>query len=362
MERAGSLVRLREATLDDAEVVDARARDPALIGEFNDFGLGKPTPLAENLAHGQRMVGPDRGTLLVVRIDDDVVIGDIGWHTVSYGPTAGSRALNIGISLTRGTRSRLRDRGTAAARGAALRRFEIERVKASTDVDNVAEQRSLEKAGFTREGVIRRAQFRAGPTTISSAFHRPLGCHSIRRGPGFRLSGRGYVCPRLRFRHASIGPRGPCIRDIRHSAWGGARTTLSRSPAPLAGQPRRWGGVPSRESSLSTTTLTWPDQETDSLRRFGYDVDECGGPSRNMCPVLAGRSCDLAEAADVLVYEVWASGDAEGSRVLIDNIRDIHRDTPRCPDVTRARADFGGGDRSAPCHSVARSADGRASP
>jgi hypothetical protein len=69
-------------------------------------------------------------------------------------------------------------------------------------------------------------------------------------------------------------------------------------------------------------------QETDSLRRLGYDVVECGGPSRNVCPVLAGHSCDLAEAADVLVYDVWASGDAEGSRVLIDNIRDVHPDTP----------------------------------
>ena len=163
MERAGSLVRLREATLDDAEVVDARARDPALIGEFNDFGLGKPTPLAENLAHGQRMVGPDRGTLLVVRIDDDVVIGDIGWHTVSYGPTAGSRALNIGVSLD--PEARGHGYGTEAQRLLAellFACFKIERVEASTDVDNLAEQRSLEKAGFTREGVIRRAQSRAG--------------------------------------------------------------------------------------------------------------------------------------------------------------------------------------------------------
>ena len=29
-------------------------------------------------------------------------------------------------------------------------------------------------------------------------------------------------------------------------------------------------------------------QEADSLRRFGYDVIECGGPTRNRCPVLAG--------------------------------------------------------------------------
>lgn len=38
----------------------------------------------------------------------------------------------------------------------------IERLEASTDVDNVAEQRALEKADFQREGVLRHAQFRDG--------------------------------------------------------------------------------------------------------------------------------------------------------------------------------------------------------
>jgi hypothetical protein len=74
--------------------------------------------------------------------------------------------------------------------------------------------------------------------------------------------------------------------------------------------------------------LDMAGQEVDSLRRFGYEVTECGGPTRNQCPVLAGRSCDLARQADVLVYDVWASGDAEGSRTLIENIREIHPDTP----------------------------------
>jgi hypothetical protein len=69
-------------------------------------------------------------------------------------------------------------------------------------------------------------------------------------------------------------------------------------------------------------------QEAESLRRFGYDVIECGGPTRNHCPVLAGRPCDLVERADVLVYDVWASGDAEGARTLIENIREIHPETP----------------------------------
>ena len=69
-------------------------------------------------------------------------------------------------------------------------------------------------------------------------------------------------------------------------------------------------------------------QEADSLRRYGYDVVECGGPSRNHCPVLAGRPCDLAERADVLVYDAWASGDADGAKTLIGNIREIHPETP----------------------------------
>ena len=69
-------------------------------------------------------------------------------------------------------------------------------------------------------------------------------------------------------------------------------------------------------------------QEADSLRRLGYQVTECSGPTRNHCPVLAGRPCDLAEVADVLVYDVWASGDAEGARTLIENIREIHPDRP----------------------------------
>lgn len=69
-------------------------------------------------------------------------------------------------------------------------------------------------------------------------------------------------------------------------------------------------------------------QEADSLRRLGYEVIECGGPTRSRCPVLAGRPCDLAERADVLVYDVWASGDAEGARRLIANIREIHPATP----------------------------------
>lgn len=38
----------------------------------------------------------------------------------------------------------------------------INRVEAHTDIANIAEQRALARAGFTREGVIRGAQWRDG--------------------------------------------------------------------------------------------------------------------------------------------------------------------------------------------------------
>ncbi len=70
------------------------------------------------------------------------------------------------------------------------------------------------------------------------------------------------------------------------------------------------------------------DQEVDSLRRLGYVVQQCSGPTANTCPILNGGSCPLAEASDVLVYDVWASGDVEGSTRLIDGLRRMHPHAP----------------------------------
>jgi RimJ/RimL family protein N-acetyltransferase len=161
--REGRSVRLREATLADAADVDARDADPAMRGAFNDLGQPPAKPLAEQLANGKRMVSPERGRLLIERIDDGAVVGDVSWHPVMYGPNEPSRALNIGVALDPDARGH--GFGTEAQRLLAellLEQFAVERIEASTDIDNIAEQRALEKAGFTREGVIRRAQFRAG--------------------------------------------------------------------------------------------------------------------------------------------------------------------------------------------------------
>lgn len=68
------------------------------------------------------------------------------------------------------------------------------------------------------------------------------------------------------------------------------------------------------------------DLEVDELRRAGYEVTQCAGPTAGPCAVLAERTCWMADAADVLVYDQWSSGD--GGRELIDGLRERYPDTP----------------------------------
>ena len=70
------------------------------------------------------------------------------------------------------------------------------------------------------------------------------------------------------------------------------------------------------------------DQEVESLRRLGYVVEQCSGPTANTCPILNGGTCPLAEASDVLVYDAWASGDSDGSTRLIEGLRRAHPNSP----------------------------------
>ncbi len=82
---------------------------------------------------------------------------------MTYGPNPESGAWNFGIDVLPGFRGQ--GYGTEAQRLLAAWLFEhteANRVEASTDVENIPEQRALEKAGFRREGIARGAQFRGG--------------------------------------------------------------------------------------------------------------------------------------------------------------------------------------------------------
>ncbi len=70
------------------------------------------------------------------------------------------------------------------------------------------------------------------------------------------------------------------------------------------------------------------DQEADSLRRHGYDVQECMGPIGASCPILQGLPCDYADEADVLVYDAFVTGEPDGAQRLIEGLREIHPDVP----------------------------------
>lgn len=127
---------------------------------------GERLPLAETAGHIER---------LVIEVGGEVV-GNLSWHRTHYGPNAGSLAWNLGVELLQPARGR--GIGTVAQRLLAeylFRTTDLWRVEASTDVENVAEQRSLEKAGFTREGILRGAQYRA------DGVHHDLVAYSLLR-------------------------------------------------------------------------------------------------------------------------------------------------------------------------------------
>ena len=44
--------------------------------------------------------------------------------------------------------------------------------------------------------------------------------------------------------------------------------------------------------------------------------------------VAAAGMREIAEEADVLVYDAWATGEPEGAQRLIEGLRDLHPDIP----------------------------------
>jgi riboflavin biosynthesis pyrimidine reductase/RimJ/RimL family protein N-acetyltransferase len=143
-------------SLDGVGIVSIRRIDddyprPKSASEYDDWG--DYAPEAHELAIERWLVEvADQGIVTPV--------GDLSAHSVWHGPTPGSQARNIGITITEAWRGR--GIGAIAQRLLAeeLHASGVIRVEASTDVGNIAEQCALAKAGFVLEGVLRRAQQR----------------------------------------------------------------------------------------------------------------------------------------------------------------------------------------------------------
>jgi RimJ/RimL family protein N-acetyltransferase len=133
---------------------------PLLYGgdsEFADFG---PRPVRTEPVPP----GLDGNGALTILAPDGEPAGDVGWHwTKQWGPSDASRCPMIGIWLRPGYRGQ----GIGSAAQAELARLffahtNTNRVEAATEVDNIGEQKALERAGFTREGRIRGSLWRDG--------------------------------------------------------------------------------------------------------------------------------------------------------------------------------------------------------
>ena len=131
---------------------------PAAASTYGWFGWADPADMRRRWEENG-LFSADSGNLIVASGLE--MVGHVAWHRNPQGPL--NHSWNIGIGLL--AEARGRGIGTEAQRLLTRYLFAntmVNRVDANTDVTNIAEQRALEKAGFTREGVLRGAQFRDG--------------------------------------------------------------------------------------------------------------------------------------------------------------------------------------------------------
>ena len=163
---------LRTDVLEDANSAERHVvleRDGVVLaepgpGDREAFYVAASGDFAVDPDDRPRVAGPARTSLFsVLDAASGELLGGVSWHAVDYGGTVSCSAWNIGIGLLPSARGR--GVGTLAQRLLVEHLFattEVDRIEASTDVDNLAEQRALENAGFRREGVLRGAQLRGG--------------------------------------------------------------------------------------------------------------------------------------------------------------------------------------------------------
>jgi RimJ/RimL family protein N-acetyltransferase len=151
---------LRPATAADVDLL-AQQNSPEDAGTHSWWGYRSAAATANRVSSADS-IGEEQGLLAVVD-ESGVLVGDVSWVRLGNGPPPQGYCYNIGVWIA--PQHRGRGHGAEAQRQLAAYLFEhfyLERVEASTEIDNIGEQRALDKAGFTREGVLRHAWFRGG--------------------------------------------------------------------------------------------------------------------------------------------------------------------------------------------------------
>jgi aminoglycoside 6'-N-acetyltransferase len=156
----GESLRLRPVEQSDLPILEAWHNDSEVHGEFNFFGFSGTHSMKSNFEESGFL--DDRQGMLVVIFQDEP-IGSVSYRSVMYGPNDASRAFSLGIHLV----PEHRGQGLGAKAQALFSRYlfdtySVQRIEAETDFENISAQKLLEKAGFSREGILRQAQWRAG--------------------------------------------------------------------------------------------------------------------------------------------------------------------------------------------------------
>lgn len=149
---------LRPVGADDLPVLEALTWDPETAGEFAQFGWFNPRLWRDAWAENE-LVSADGGVLMVVLGDER--LGFVNWRRRPITPA--SYCWTMGIAML--PQARGHGYGTQAHRLLARYLFAhttAHRIEASAEVENLAERRTLEKAGFTQEGVMRGVGWRDG--------------------------------------------------------------------------------------------------------------------------------------------------------------------------------------------------------
>jgi [ribosomal protein S5]-alanine N-acetyltransferase len=156
---ADAEVRLRPWTLGDVPAVTAACRDPEISrwtvvpDEYTDQHATEFIATRE----ADRLAG--RELALAIVDHDDALLGAIGMSNFDWHDHRGE----IGYWMARETRGRgFGTRGVRLLSRWAIDALALERVELLANPANEASQRLAERAGFTREGLLRRYRTRRG--------------------------------------------------------------------------------------------------------------------------------------------------------------------------------------------------------
>ena len=152
-------IRLRPVIEADLVMFQMFATEPGLIGlDWTGFRDAK-APVRRFEVDG--FLGAEDGRLMVEVESVRVAAGFVSWRMGDFGGP--SKYWEIGIALLPDWRGRgIGWRAQAMLCDYLFCHTPLQRIQAGTHPENIAEQKSLVKAGFQLEGVVRACEFRAG--------------------------------------------------------------------------------------------------------------------------------------------------------------------------------------------------------